>query len=247
MPRIHNIKPDYPHSYRLTEVNRDARYLNLLLRTLADDRGRVELARIDLARRLFPGDTDAPSLVQSWLYALQDIEAIELYQVDKVDYLRILHWDDEQTICHPTPSVLPPSPTEPPDDSRISRNSRTRRRQLPKTQGDQAVGDGSGAVLENEVSMGEGIPPAVTPDGVVRTFERIRRSAEAEGSVAAAVRAAEMTAKYAGIRPPDPAGAASSSPRSRSPAGILSSTGEGLLAPHEYHGLPATNDEYCKG
>ena len=52
MPRIRNIKLDYPHSYRLTEVNRDARYLNLLLRTLADDRGRLELNPVDLAKRL---------------------------------------------------------------------------------------------------------------------------------------------------------------------------------------------------
>ena len=129
MPRIRTIKPDYPHSYRLTEVNRDARYLNLLLRTLADDRGRLELNPVDLAKRLFPGDNDAPLHLLGWLYELQDIEAIELYQVDKIDYIRILRWDDEQTICHPTPSVLPASPNETPDDSRISRNS-TRRRTI---------------------------------------------------------------------------------------------------------------------
>ena len=233
MPRIRNIKPDYPHSYRLTEVNRDARYLNLLLRTLADDRGRLELNPVDLAKRLFPGDNDAPLHLLGWLYELQDIEAIELYQVDKIDYVRILRWDDEQTICHPTPSVLPPAPNEPPEDSRISRNSRMRRRLPQKTQGDQALGEAFGAALENEVCMGEGGPPNVTPDGVVRTFERIRRNAEAEGSFAAAVRAAEMTAKYAGIRPPEPAGATSATPRSRSPAEIMGGAGAGIPVPHE--------------
>ena len=100
MPRIRTIKPDYPHSYRLTEVNRDARYLNLLLRTLADDRGRLELNPVDLAKRLFPGDNDAPLHLLGWLYELQDIEAIELYQVDKIDYVRILRWDDEIGRAH---------------------------------------------------------------------------------------------------------------------------------------------------
>ena len=181
MPRIRNIKPDYPHSYRLTEVNRDARYLNLLLRTLADDRGRLELNPVDLAKRLFPGDNDAPLHLLGWLYELQDIEAIELYQVDKIDYIRILRWDDEQTICHPTPSVLPPAPNEPPEDSRISRNSRMRRRLPQKTQGDQALGEAFGAALENEVSMGEGGPPNVTPDGVPRASRRLRKETQFSG------------------------------------------------------------------
>src|SRR6476661_475946 len=98
---------------RIIEVPREARYLKLLLPLVADDAGRFRVDDYsEILHKLFPGDKDATVCLPGWLADLEHIGMIETYTVKGRNYARLVYWAEEQAICHPTPSLLPPSPTE---------------------------------------------------------------------------------------------------------------------------------------
>src|SRR5471030_1433545 len=119
MARIRTIQPDFPRSPSMGRISREARLLFVLLWTIVDDEGRCHAAPDDLAQVLYPADFDAHMYLLDWLDQLENENCIERYEVDDVDYLRIVRWKRHQRIYHPTPSYLPPPPSEEVDDSEI--------------------------------------------------------------------------------------------------------------------------------
>jgi hypothetical protein len=156
MPRIRTIQPHFSRSLSMVRISREARFLFVLLWTVVDDVGRCHADPDDLAKVLYPQDADVPHQIWRWLDELEDEGCVERYEVDDIDYLRIVHWQKHQRICHPTKSYLPPPPREaltgeraaPLDDARIREVSRKvagRDRKIPR---DQALEEESDMIRE---------------------------------------------------------------------------------------------------
>ena len=213
MARIRTIQPDFARSPSMSRVSREARLLFVLLWTLVDDEGRCQAALDDLARALYPSDSDASMYLLSWLDELEREDCIERYTIDDVDYLRIVHWHQHQRIYHPTPSQLPP-PHAGFNLSGIREISGKLSRRSGKTQADQGLGGRSDAVPENgHFRTEKAVPIVVTQQGLLRHLERIRANAEADGSHANALRSVAMQAQL-GL----PAGKAKEAAAQRSPS-----------------------------
>lgn len=232
MARMRTIQPTFPNTYRISEVPREARYLKLLLPLVADDAGRFRVDDYsEILHKLFPGDKDATVCLPGWLADLEHIGMIETYTVKGRNYARLVYWAEEQAICHPTPSLLPPSPTEPPEDSRISR---TRRGQKAKGMDGQGHADRSVAILESDFIFSDDGDITMDRKALLRLFGTSLVNAEARGSHTAAIRAAEMLAKYSGIRPADEVA-------SDAPASGSERDWSKVPSPAEAHGLPNTS------
>ena len=158
MPRIRAIQPHFSRSPSMVRITREARFLFVLLWTVVDDSGRCHADPDNLAKVLYPQDFDVPRQIHLWLDELEGEGCIERYDVDDIDYLRIVHWQKHQRICHPTKSYLPPPPSEalsgeraaPLDESRIREVSRKvlgRDRKFPR---DQALEERSDTFREND-------------------------------------------------------------------------------------------------
>ena len=106
----------------MRRVSRDARLLFVQLWTIVDDEGRAPAEPDDLVQTLYPSDFDTERYMHMWLDELEVEGCIERYDVDGIDYLRVVHWHKHQQISHPTRSRLPPSPGEWPADSGAFRN-----------------------------------------------------------------------------------------------------------------------------
>jgi hypothetical protein len=156
MPRIRTIQPHFSRSPSMVRISREARFLFVLLWTVADDSGRCHANPDDLAKVLYPQDHDVPQQIWRWLDELEHEGCIERYEVEDIGYLRIVHWRKHQRICHPTKSYLPPPPREalggeraaPRDESRIRETSRKvagRDRKIPR---DQALDEESDTFRE---------------------------------------------------------------------------------------------------
>jgi hypothetical protein len=196
MARIRTIQPDFAQSPSMRRVPREARLLFVLLWTITDDAGRCEAHPDDLVQILYPSDFDAATYILGWLDALELEGCIERYTVDDIDYLRIVRWHKHQQIDHPSPSHLPPSPNERPEDSRIRERSRKRRRRGRESAPDQAPAAPSIASREShDFSAADTTPVVITQQGLLRHLERIRASAEADGSHANALRSIAMQAQ----------------------------------------------------
>lgn len=111
MARIRTIKPELPQSESLGRVSRDARLLFVELWCICDDEGRTRGASRLLASLLFPYDSDAPELIDSWIGELEAIGAVRRYAVDGSTYIDIPNWLKHQKIDHPTKSKIPASPS----------------------------------------------------------------------------------------------------------------------------------------
>ena len=212
MPRIRTIHPHFARAPTMGRIGRDARLFFILLWTMADDAGRLRLDPESLQEQLFPFDTDALMLLPAWLDELERQRCIERYGVEGVDYLRIVHWRRLQTIDRPTPSRLPASPSEPPSEAREARDTREESPRRSRKRG-------SGAIPREALVRNE--PIVVDQQTVLRDFERIQANAEDDHSHAAALRAADLKARFGGVRPVASkrgTGAATSTP---SPAELL--------------------------
>ena len=119
MARIRSLHPTFARSPSMRRVSRDARLLFVQLWTIVDDQGRTPAEPDDLAAVLYPSDLDAERYMQLWLDEFEAEGCIERYDVEGIDYLRVIHWHKHQQISHPTQSRLPPSPNEWPPDSGI--------------------------------------------------------------------------------------------------------------------------------
>ncbi len=206
----------------MRRVSRDARLLFVQLWTIVDDAGRTPAEPDDVAAVLYPGDFDAQQFMHMWLDELEAEGCIERYDVDGVDYLRVVHWHKHQQISHPTQSRLPPSPNEWPDDSGIPEPSGTRRSRTRKTQEYPSVAVQSCTFPE---SSGEKVdddsPVVVDRDTVLRDLRRIQKNAEADAAHPSALRSVELIAKIGGVTSPSGKAAAVEERRSLSPAELM--------------------------
>jgi hypothetical protein len=109
--RIRTIKPEWPQDERRGRISRDARLLELLLRTLADDAGRLRAAPALLRGALFPFDGDVTiEMVEGWIAELLHEHLMVTYLHDGEHFAILPEWSSEQKIDHPTSSRLPPPP-----------------------------------------------------------------------------------------------------------------------------------------
>lgn len=194
MSRIRTIQPSFARSPSMGRVSRDARLLFVLLWTVVDDEGRCHAAPDDLASVLYPSDFDAARHLRTWLDELEGEGCIERYEVDNIDYLRIVHWHKHQWISHPTKSYLPPAPHERLRGSGIPETSGTRRDRQRKRQAVQKLGDRSCTFPEIPEENPEDDEP-ITPQSLVRDLRRIQRNAEADGAHPSAIRSVEAMAR----------------------------------------------------
>ncbi len=116
MARARTIKPHFLRSRSMRAVSPMARLTFIQLWLVADDAGRLVVTRT-FARRLYPGDAEADTLLPGWLAELEREHCIERYCVEETDYLRIVNWRRHQKIYHPTPSRLPARPVGARQDS----------------------------------------------------------------------------------------------------------------------------------
>lgn len=109
--RIRTIKPEWPQDERRGRISRDARLLELLLRTLADDDGRLRAAPAVLRGALLPFDEDVTlGMVEGWLAEL-DAEHLVATYIHAGEHFAVLpEWAMEQKIDRPTASRLPSPP-----------------------------------------------------------------------------------------------------------------------------------------
>jgi hypothetical protein len=213
----------------MRRVSRDARLLFVQLWTIVDDEGRTPAEPDDLVQTLYPSDFDAERYMQMWLDELEVEGCIERYDVDGIDYLRVVHWHKHQQISHPTRSRLPPAPGEWPADSGIPEHAGIRRNRTRKTQEYPSVAARSYTFPEHSGENIDASPVVVDRDTVLRDLRRIQRMAEADASHPSALRSIELMAKFGGV--------SVASGRSKSGTGDEGRS----LSPAEIHGLPETN------
>ena len=108
MGRIRTIKPEFPQSESVGRLSRDARLLFIQLWTLVDDSGRTRGNSRMIASLLYPYDSDAPMLMETWLEELEKENHIRRYQAEGGTYLEVLNFLNHQKIDRPTPSKFPP-------------------------------------------------------------------------------------------------------------------------------------------
>ena len=229
MPRLRTIRPNFAQSPSMSRIGREARLLFILLWPIADDAGRLRLIPDQLVEQLFPFDPDASMLLPGWLGELEAAGCIERYGVEGVEYLRIPHWRQLQTIDRPTRSRLPAAPSEPPP----AREAREPREESDEMQMDSAS---SGNPLEEAFFFRE-------PDGAEATqaftAEEVRgnlryslRKAWADDVHTASARFIELMGREAGMW-----GGHGAPTGRKAQAGDTDEIG---MSPAEAHGLPET-------
>jgi hypothetical protein len=196
MARIRTIQPDFARSPSMSRVSREARLLFVLLWTIVDDEGRCQAGLDDLARVLYPSDSDVSMYLLAWLDELEREDCIARYAIGGLDYLRIVHWLRHQRIYHPTPSSLPPPTRKGFDLSGIREISGKLSGRNGKIQADQRLGGRSDTVPENcDSHLEEAAPIVVTKQGLLRHLERIQANAEADRAHTSALRSVAMQAQ----------------------------------------------------
>jgi hypothetical protein len=196
MSRIRTIQPHFPRSPSMSRVSREARLLFVLLWTVVDDEGRCHAALDDLATVLYPSDFDASMYLLGWLDELEREDCIERYEIDDMDYLRIVHWQKHQRVYHPTQSYLPPPPHEGLDLSGIREASGKLQGRDGKTPPDQRLGARSDTVPEKQdFSADDSGPIVVTNQHLLREIQRARADARADRSHTSVMRSIAMEAQ----------------------------------------------------
>jgi len=184
----------------MSRIPRDARFLFVLLWTIADDEGRLLAEPSELADLLFAPDQDAPMFMAHWLDELERERCIERYEVEGKACLRIVKWRDYQKIDHPTESLLPPSPNERPTerlvDSRIRERSRKIRGEARKTLEQQALLMLSRMVDEKNRTADS---PDPSEKGVLSDLHRLQLASEACGELATALRTVDFRGRHLGM------------------------------------------------
>jgi len=115
MARIRTIKPEFWTDESIVECSRDARLLFIGIWNHCDDAGIIEASIKQMKMKIFPGDFDImPEDIQRMLDELSANNLIELYEVEKRNYIKVLGWDKHQKIDkpsykHPLPSGVVPT------------------------------------------------------------------------------------------------------------------------------------------
>jgi hypothetical protein len=223
MARIRSVHPNFARSPSMRRVSRDARLLFVQLWTIVDDAGRGPAELGDLAAVLYLGDFDAPRFMGAWLDELEAEGCIERYDVEGIDYLRVVHWHKHQQISHPTQSHLPPSPSEWPRDSGIPEASGIRRSRTRKAQEYPSVAVRPCMFPEHSGEKIDDSPVVVNRETVLRDLRRIQKSAEADAAHPSAIRSVELMARIGGVTPPSghAKGGEANEERSLSPAELM--------------------------
>lgn len=114
MARIRSLKPEAPQHRKVGRLSIWARWLWVVMITQADDEGRLPADPGQLRLLAFGYDEDITTAKVSAL--LDEIAAtglIVIYPVAGVPYAYFPSWADHQRINRPTPSKLPPPPSQP--------------------------------------------------------------------------------------------------------------------------------------
>jgi hypothetical protein len=222
MARIRSIHPGIPRSPRMQELSYEAKLMRVLLPLLCDDAGRMRVDYKLMVDRLVPGDVGALYQIVGWCDELEATGFVERYRIDDVDYLRMVHWHEEQKIDRPTRSVLPPSPNELPEDSRIRESLRKSHYPGSRIEQNQRDAGDSSAIRESADFFSGDDQAKFDRTALLNSFDRLGHKAEAAGSYIAALRATEMKAKYAGIAPAGADVAAPATPEAREAARLPS-------------------------
>ena len=178
----------------MSRIARDARFLFVLLWTIADDEGRLLAEPSTLAETLFARDQDAPLFMVHWLDELERENCIERYEVEGTPYLRIVKWHRYQKIDHPTESCLPPSPNECPEESRIRERSRKPRRDSRGVLAQQAL-----LLLSRMGAENRDAAPDHSEQGVLSDLHRLQQASEASGELATALRTIDFRGRHLGM------------------------------------------------
>ena len=202
MARIRIIRPNFAQSSAMCRVSREARFLFVLLWTLADDAGRLRGDPNVLAGLLYACDVDAPALLPGWLEELARQGCVECYSNDGEAYLRIVHWRKLQTIDRPTPSRLPAPPSvqtregsRGPHEESTGMSAECATSAIPRED-----------FFDTTATVAEVSPlQEITEERLIDALERIRANSEADGVYTPALRAVELMGRnigmWAGRRP----------------------------------------------
>lgn len=252
MARIRTIRPSLLMRIRvLSDPGQD---LRLRLPLACDDRGRARLDLAMFAAGLYPGQPGKSEHLPGMLDELERHGFIERYTVGDQAFLRVIDWERDQRVDHPTPSRLPPSPTESPEDSRARESIRTLQGRGGNWQADQPFAADASYSRESPAFLGsrvrESEEDAAARREALAALARIQGNAEEKKSHHAAIRAVIEQTKLRGLGRRlvvDPAGgpkgagvvAGVEAAASAQTGDGASGTDPGALPPHVFFGLPA--------
>lgn len=197
MARTRSVHPSLLK--RIKDLSDPAQALVWRLPVACDDAGRVRNDPGLLAKALFPGKPLMEEQLPKILDELERHGWIERYTVAGTDYLRMIDWGTDQKVGHPAPSKLPPSPGEPLMNSCVHEALRNIQGRDRNRSADQALGGDSEYVEPGTHPLADG---DVDRRVMVSDFGRIQESAEKDKQHFAAIKAAELKAKFAGVHPP---------------------------------------------
>ena len=121
MARIRQFKPGFFTDDKVGRLSRDARLFFFGVLSESDDEGRLVDAPKRLAGVIYPFDDDVtPKKVEKWLDELVAQRMVLRYTHEGGKFLYIRKFKDHQKMSHPTPSSLPPPPSNPGQSSRAT-------------------------------------------------------------------------------------------------------------------------------
>lgn len=112
MARIRTMKPTFWGDDKVSQLTRDARLLMLGLISMADDSGRFLASHSAIAGFVYPNDNITPKKLAAWLDELTRLGLVVTYNGGRVKYGAIPKYRRHQKINRPSPSTLPPPPSD---------------------------------------------------------------------------------------------------------------------------------------
>jgi hypothetical protein len=110
-PRIRTLKPELWADEKVGELSHGARLLFLGMISMADDEGRLRELPAAIIGHVFPYDSVSTAKLTRWLAEVERSGMVTRYEVDGNRYVAFPHWSKHQKVDRPTPSDLPPPPT----------------------------------------------------------------------------------------------------------------------------------------
>lgn len=226
----------------LKGVSAQARCLAYLLPLACDDAGRAKMDLKVLAELLMRDVEGVDAKFAEWFDDLERVGWVVRYLVGDELYFRLATWHLHQRVDRPTPSRLPPSPTEAIDDlttrELASREAMTRQLQgrAGNGKGYQGVGDEPSETRESTIFSDKAALATAAQAEAANVMKRIGDKAEDEGQYGPAIRAHIARARFlgaeAGLR------ATAATPRTTAPP-------TSTAAPHAAEDAGADTDAYA--
>ena len=117
MARRRMIDPNIWESEDFSSLSMMERLLWVGMFSLADDEGRGRASASYLNIKVFPYDRLDDEEIEKGINHIKDVMSVTLYRNGDKRYYQMDHWDEWQSISHPTPSKIP-SPLH--EDSRVA-------------------------------------------------------------------------------------------------------------------------------